>query len=121
MAARVRQYLERLPPESRKVLTALRRTIRANAPGATEALSYGIPAFRFEGKILIWYAAWKEHTSLYPMTPTVKRALGEALEGYSLSKGTIRFPLDEKLPLMLVRRIVKARLNEIRAGKKPAR
>ena len=91
--------------------------IRAAAPGTEEGVSYGIPAFRLHGGLLVWCAAFKEHLSLFPGAHVV-RVHAAALKKYSTSKGTIRFPLGEKLPARLIAKLVKARVAELRSRAK---
>ena len=112
--AQVTAYLANCPPEARRALKQVRAAIRAAAPRAEDAFSYRIPAFRLDGRMLVWYAAFTKHFSMFPVGTTMARSLGKVAEGYQTSKGTIRFPLSEPVPVTLVKKIVKARIAEIR-------
>jgi len=113
MTAQTQRYLARLQPDARRHVKRLRDIIRATAPRAVPVVSYGILAFRLDGRILVYYAGWREHVSLYPITDRIRRAHASALKGYETSKGTVRFPLDKPLPVRLVRQLVKARIAEV--------
>ena len=112
----VDEYFAGIPEPARSTLKELRATIRAVVPSdTTEVISYRIPAFKHNG-ILVWYAAFTNHCSLFP-TAAVIETFKDELKGFSLSKGTIQFPLDKPLPTALIRKIVKARIAE-KEGKK---
>ena len=108
----VEDYLAALPEASRAALEKLRKTIKAAAPEATETISYQMPTFTDHGRSLVSYAAFKDHCSLFPASQAVKDALGDELKPYVTGQATIRFHADEPLPAALVKRIVKARIEE---------
>lgn len=108
----VEDYMAGLPDASRAALEKLRKTIKAAAPLATETISYGMPAFKDRGRILGYYAAFKDHYSLFPASKQVIADHEEELKPYFTSKGTIRFEPGKPLPVALVKKIVEARLAD---------
>ena len=115
----VEDYLAVLPEESRAALEKLRRTIRAAAPEATETISYQMPAFKHHGRLLVSYAAFKDHCSLFPASKAVMKAHGDVLKPYFTGKGTLRFHPDKPIPAALVKLIVKTRIQENAADQRP--
>ena len=115
--ATVEEYFAALPERSRAALAALRRTIVTSAPDATEGISFGMPAFRDHGRILVYYAAFAKHYSLFPGSKAAIAALGDEGAAYATGKGTLRFRYDEPLPADLVTRIVRTRLAENAAAR----
>jgi uncharacterized protein YdhG (YjbR/CyaY superfamily) len=112
----VEAYFAALPDEHRTALQDLRDTIRSVLPDATEQISYQMPAFKANGRFVVWYAAFRDHYSLYPASEAVRATLGKDVESYLSGKGTIRFEYDERLPSTLVRNIVATRLTENAEG-----
>ena len=108
-------YLAAVPQDARTALEKLRALIRAAAPAATEVISYQMPAFRLQGRLLVAFAAFKNHCSLFPGS-SVMEAHKDELKGYDISKGTIRFPPGKPLPAALVKKLVKARIAENEAA-----
>jgi len=110
--AQVAAYIAKRPAAVQRRLREMQRAIRAAAPRAVEYFSYGIPGFRIHDRPLVWYGAFRTHTSLFPMTATVRRKYETALRGYKVSTGTVQFPLSKKLPVTLVKKLVAARAAE---------
>ena len=107
----VEDYLARVPEPARSTLEQIRSTIRSTVPkDAVEIISYRIPAFKHK-RVLVWYAAFAEHCSLFPTAAVIEQFKDE-LKGYATSKGTIQFPFDKRVPTALIRKIVKARLAQ---------
>lgn len=117
-AQQVRAYLAALPADVRAVATAIRDAIRAAAPKAEEHFSYGMPGFRLDGQVLVWYAAWKKHVGLYPIGPAIAKAAAKGTD-YAAERGTLRFPLTKPPTAALVKRLVKARMAELRTRPEP--
>jgi uncharacterized protein YdhG (YjbR/CyaY superfamily) len=113
----VDEYLAGVSEPARSTLKRMRAVIRSAAPPeATEAISYGMPAFKYKG-LLVWFAAFSDHCSLFP-TAAVIQAFKKELKDFQISKGTIRFPLGKPLPAALVKKMVKARVAQNEQKKK---
>ena len=113
----VDEYLAGIPEPARGTLQKVRAAIRSAAPPeATETISYGIPALRYNG-VLVWFAAFSKHCSLFPTASVIEKFKDE-LKGYTISKGTIQFPTDKPLPAALIKKMVKARIGEMKTRKK---
>jgi len=107
----VEEYLAPLGAEQRQALEQLRRDVQAAAPEALECISYGIPTFRLEGRMLVAFGAAARHCAFYPGAFPIETHRDELL-AYDTSKGTIRFPASQPLPALLVRKLVLARIAE---------
>lgn len=114
-ATTVDEYLSRQPKEVRAAFERIRRTVKTVAPDATERISYGMPTF-FVEKALLGYAAHAEHCSIFPWSGLTLKGFREELKDFSTAAGTVRFTPDHQIPAALLKRIVTARLHEIRSG-----
>jgi len=111
-AKNVDEYLAAVPEPARTTLNTIRAVIRSAVPPETsEAITYGIPTFKYKGSLLA-FAAFKNHCSLFPMSLAVIDTFKNELKPFLASKGTIRYPLDKPLPSALVKKLVKARIAE---------
>lgn len=110
------EYIETFPEEIQKKLREIRQTIHETAPEATEAISYQMPTFKLNGN-LVHFAGYEHHIGFYPI-PTGMEAFKDELSHYKTGKGSVQFPLDQPLPLDLIRRIVDFRVKENLANRK---
>lgn len=119
LASTVEEYIAAFPKEVQQLLNQVRKTIKAAAPKAAEGIFYGMPGYKYLGKPLVYFAGYATHIGFYA-TPTGHVAFAKELAKYKQGKGSVQFPITQKLPLQLVQRIVKFRLaeNDIKAGSK---
>ena len=108
----VDDYIADFPPDVQKVLEKIRKTIRNAAPKASESISYQIPTYKLDGKVLIYFAGFPKHVSVYP-APREAKEFKKELAAYRGGKGTVQFPLDKKIDYDLITRIVKYKLQKI--------
>jgi uncharacterized protein YdhG (YjbR/CyaY superfamily) len=111
--AEIDAYLANLDEPKRSTLEQLRQTILAIVPEAEECISYGMPAFRLNGKVVAGFAAFKGHLSYLPHSGSVLDDLGEAVAGYTSTKGSLHFPVDQPLERGLVKRLIEARVRRL--------
>jgi uncharacterized protein YdhG (YjbR/CyaY superfamily) len=109
------EYIASFPQNVQTKLQKVRQAMKDAAPKAQEVISYGMPAFKQNG-ILVWFAAFKNHIGFFPKVSAVE-AFKEQLAGYQTSKGTIRFPLDKPIPIVIIKKIVKFRVKEDKSEK----
>ncbi len=113
--AQIDAILAALPETQRAVLQALRETIAATAPEAEETISYSMPAFRYHGRALVSYSAFKTHCSFFPMSAELIERMAPELAGFVTAKGTLQFTPERQIPRALVERIVRERMAQIDA------
>jgi uncharacterized protein YdhG (YjbR/CyaY superfamily) len=105
------EYIATFPADTQEILKKLRSTIKAAVPDAEERMSYGMPTFTMNGKYLIYFAGWKNHISIYPI-PSGHQEFNKKIEPYISGKATLKFPLDQPLPLDLVSEMVRLQMAD---------
>jgi uncharacterized protein YdhG (YjbR/CyaY superfamily) len=105
-------YIATHAQDVQAILQRVRRAIRKGVPGAEESISYQIPTYKIRGERVLYFAGWKQHYSIYPATDPLVEAFKDDLAPYTISKGTIRFPLSQPVPVKLIERIAKFRAKE---------
>jgi uncharacterized protein YdhG (YjbR/CyaY superfamily) len=110
------EYISSFPKETQILLQDIRKTIKNAAPKAYELISYGMPAYKLNGKALVYFAGYKKHIGFYA-TPTGHSEFSEELSKYKQGKGSVQFPIGEPMPLNLITKIVKFRISEVLKSK----
>lgn len=106
------EYISNFPKATQIILQEVRKTIKNAAPNANESISYGMPAYKLNGKALVYFAGYKNHIGFYA-TPTGHAEFTEELAKYKQGKGSVQFPINEPMPLDLITKIVKFRVSEV--------
>lgn len=114
--SRIDAYLATLPPDQRETLQRLRMQIARLVPEAVETISYGMPAFKLDGRFLVSIAGWKSHCSIYPLTDSFLGSHGAELEGFGRTKGSLHFTPDMPVPDALMESLIRARVADLEAG-----
>lgn len=107
-------YIAAQPEATQPILASMRNAIRKAIPQAEELISYKMPAYKLHAEPVLYFAGWKHHVSLYPLTATMLAAFKDEIAPYKVHKSTIRFPLSEPAPLKLIARLAKFRADEVR-------
>ena len=113
----IEDYIKNFPPKVQTILKKIRKLVKNTCPEATELFSYGMPAYKLNGKPLVYFAGYKNHIGLYA-TPQGHKQFKEELSGYKQGKGSVQFPLDNELPYDLIKRIVEFKTKDIQSKKK---
>lgn len=108
----VEAYLSEFSPQSRNILESVRKVIQKNAPDAVECIAYNMPAYKYKGKPLVYFAGYDKHVGFYA-TPTGHEKFAGRLSSYKQGKGSVQFPIDQDMPLALIEDIVKFRVEEM--------
>ena len=111
-AKTIDEFISQYPPDIQTILQKIRTTIQKSAPGAEEAMAYGIPTFKLNGKNLVHFSAFKEHIGFYP-TPSGIAKFKKELSAYEWAKGSVKFPLDRSIPYALIGKITQVRVKEV--------
>jgi uncharacterized protein YdhG (YjbR/CyaY superfamily) len=109
----INDYIDSYPQPVRPILERVRAIIRKALPKAEESITYNIPTYKMDGELILYFAGWKRHYSLYPMSKRVADALHTELAGHEVNKSTVRFPLSEPIPTKLIASIAKFRAKEV--------
>ena len=113
----IEDYIKSFPPKVQTILKKVRKLVKKTCPEATELFSYGMPAYKLNGKPLVYFAGYKNHIGLYA-TPDGHTHFKEELASYKQGKGSVQFPLDEEIPYDLIKRIVEFKIGNILSKKK---
>ena len=111
-AKTIDEFISQYPPDIQTILQKIRTTIQKSAPEAEEAMAYGIPTFKLNGKNLVHFSAFKEHIGFYP-TPSGIEKFKKELSAYEWAKGSVKFPLDRSIPYALIGKITQFRAKEV--------
>ncbi|GGH36096.1 hypothetical protein GCM10007423_28200 [Dyadobacter endophyticus] len=109
------EYIAGFPENVQKILQEVRMVIRNTAPEAVETISYDMPTFNLDGKYLVYFAGWKKHIALYPVTEKIFQLFSGELSGYKGTKGSVHFPLNKPIPVEMIRKIVEQLIVERQA------